>query len=73
MGVIFESPDGGKTIRARQFGDITDSSELDADNIKPLHKYLDWVDMMELSKEHKSLQEALDHVIMIYNLVKKTK
>ena len=73
MGVIFESPDGGKTIRARQFGDITESIEFDADNTEPLYKYLDWVDMMELSKEHKSLQEALDHVIMIYNLVKKTK
>ena len=73
MGVIFESPDGGKTIRARRFGDTTDSIEFDAGNTEPLYKYLDWVDMVELSKDHKSLQEALNHVIIIYNLVKKTK
>jgi hypothetical protein len=69
---IFESPDGGKTVYAREFGsDITTRREIYKDNNLDWHLYLrdnDW-DMLAL--EHPSILEALEKLKVMETLCKK--
>jgi hypothetical protein len=70
--LIYESPDGGKTIRARHIHDMENVITFNAgENPGPLLKFIEWQEICDLADSNESLRNALDHVIMIYNLVKK--
>lgn len=68
MSVVYESPDGGKTVYARKIG--SDSrvlvSKLDNEEFDPKMFY----DIIKQSKNNLTLKKALENVILIYNVVK---
>ena len=72
--IIYESPDGGKTIYAREHGSShrtlvrTDNAVLEMQQaLKTRDKLLD---MIMLSKTVPALKEQLDKLEMLYRLVK---
>jgi hypothetical protein len=72
--MIYESPDGGKTIYARKFGSSdrvlirTDTAVEEMEQAKKLRDKL--LDMVILSKTVPALKEQLDKLETIYLLVK---
>ena len=71
---IYESPDGGKTIYAREHGSShrtlvrADSAALEIEQARKLREKL--LDVILLSKTVPALKEQLDKLMMIYTLVK---
>ena len=68
---IFESPDGGKTVYAREFGaDIDTRTQIYKDNNLKWHLYLRDYDWDMLAEEHPSILEALEKLKVIETLCK---
>lgn len=69
---IYESPDGGKTVYAREFG--KNERQLVGKNYTPkelsdqMKDFRVWSEICELSKTNPSLQRAIENVILIYQL-----
>lgn len=70
---IYESPDNGRTIYAREFGsdkkfiiglDLKSQGQLDLED----HKL--WNDIRQAAKTNKALQIAMEHVKILYRLSK---
>jgi hypothetical protein len=74
---IHESPDGGRTIYAREFG--TTERRLvgySPDMIEQLEKKdreFQWLAILDLAEKTPALQEAVDRVKVIYELSKEQK
>ena len=74
---IHESPDGGRTIYAREFG--TTERRLvgySPDMIEQLEKKdreSQWLAILDLAEKTPALQEAVDRVKVIYELSKEQK
>jgi hypothetical protein len=69
MPQIFESPDKGKTVYAREF-DHMDRNIIKGNPSDPYaHLYL-WHDIVAASETNPALREVLDQAIMIYKLSK---
>jgi sulfur transfer complex TusBCD TusB component (DsrH family) len=69
MPLIYESPDGGKTVYARELGH-TDRHLVKGNLTDPYeHIYL-WHDIVHAAKDNPALREVLDQAIMIYKLSK---
>ena len=72
MTKIYESPDGGKTVYAREAG--SSSRTLIGWNGTAKTKYVDelrlWQDIRDSANTNSALQKALDNVIIIYKLSK---
>lgn len=71
---IYESPDGGKTTYAREQGSserilIGYSYDMEKE-LERIHKEQQWMDILKLSEQSPALQEAIERVIMIYELSK---
>lgn len=69
MPMIYESPDGGGTIYAREFG------QTDRQMIKgtPKDHYDDiylWHDIRHAAKTNPALQDLLDQAVTLYRLTK---
>jgi len=75
---IFESPDGGNTVYSREPGSsdrklivIHDTRTSDG---RPLHDHIMesklWGDIRRAAETNPALQDALEHVIMIYHLTR---
>ena len=71
--MIFESPDGGKTIFARKSG----STERKMLNAEAFQEMMDnyreekrWIDILETARTNPALQKAVDNVILLYRLSK---
>lgn len=74
MGPVFESPDGGHTIYARDPGSTerylySQSNEKKA-LIEQLRESKLWGEIHRAAKTNPTLQKALDQCIIIYNLSK---
>ena len=73
---IYESPDGGTTVYARPIGaDSADRLKLpdtpyQREQTRLHNERVLARGMFELARSNESLREALDHAIMIYNLIK---
>lgn len=67
MPKIFESPDGGKTIYSRDFGEH--KSWLDLQESKFREEIL-WKDILRAAEHSATLQEAVDRVKVLYYLSK---
>jgi hypothetical protein len=73
---IYESPDGGATVYARPVGaDPADRWKLPDTpyqrEMTRLHNEQELArGMFELARSNEGLRKALDHAIMIYNLIK---
>jgi hypothetical protein len=72
--VIYESPDGGKTIYSRVPGSPMRELHSQSDEVKSLQEQLMedkmWGEIRRLAKTNPALKDALDKVVVIYNLVK---
>lgn len=73
---IYESPDGGETVYARLSGeDSTKRWKLpdtpyQSEQTRLHNERILVLGMVKLARSNESLREALDHAIMIYNLIK---
>lgn len=74
--VIYESPDGGKTVYIREPGDPVQSRQLhwESDEVKELrakveHEQL-WRDILRAAETNPVLKQALDEVVLMYTLSK---
>lgn len=71
---VYESPDGGRTVYAREIG----SSErklhyISPDLVEEMREkkvQQDWIEIRHAAKTNPALQKAIDHVIMLYHLSK---
>jgi hypothetical protein len=68
MPKIFESPDGGKTVYSREFGEH--QSWMDRQESKFIEQIL-WKDILAAAEHSPTLQEAVDRVKVLYYLSKK--
>jgi len=80
--LIYESPDGGKTVYAREFGGLTKhlvGYQYDMNNShvntkspgqKDLEDHILWNDIRQSAKTNPALQRAMERVILIYRLSK---
>jgi len=74
--LIYESPDGGKTVYCREVG--TNKKHLVGYQVDPMYKNMAdgywretfWKDLLEESERNKTLKHAVDQCILIYNLSK---
>lgn len=76
---IYESPDGGKTVYGRRFGDpvtkrtlVVGKERLESVCRQEQEEKEMMQDILVKSKSNKALQNALDHVKLIYNIVKES-
>jgi hypothetical protein len=67
MTYIFESPDGGKTVYARESGTLEPRRPVDS---QEQMRILEWQDIYWYFKDDPELQQELDRVRMIYYLRK---
>jgi hypothetical protein len=74
---IYESPDKGETIYSRDIGCKERTLIHQSEKAKTLHEELMhskmWGDIHRLSKTNPTLKDAVDKVIMVYELVKDRK
>lgn len=74
--VIYESPDGGKTVYVRKSGEDVRHRKLhwESDEARELRETIEhnqlWNDMRQAAKTNPTLQRAMDEAVMIYNLSK---
>ena len=75
MPQIFESPNGGNTVYAREFGAPDSERFIISQNYlaKDLDDQRMWLDVYKHRNQNITLQAALDHAIMIYKLSKEYK
>jgi len=79
---IYESPDGGKTVYAREFGTNhkqlvgyqydMNNSHIQTNNIgqKDLEDHILWNEIRQAAKTNPALQKAMERVKLIYRLSK---
>ena len=71
---IFESPDGGKTVYARKYGEKDRTlHSIDPDlqcSLDQLKEDKLWGEIRRAAKSNKVLQDALERVILIHQLSK---
>lgn len=65
--MIYESPDGGKTVFARELGSRK-RTRIHKDNSLKWHNYLREVDWDMLSKENPAIKEALEKLKVVEKL-----
>ena len=63
MPYIFESPDGGKTVYARESGTLKPRLPVDS---QEQMRIFEWQDIYWYFKDDPELQQELDRVRMIY-------
>lgn len=75
MTKIYESPDGGNTVYAREAGAPDSEKFIISQNYlaKDLVEQRMWLDIYKHRNQNITLQQAVDHAIMIYKLSKEYK
>ena len=71
--VVYESPDGGKTIYSRKSGS-SERTLIQEDPEKKITKqWLVWRDIIKLAETEPSLRDLLDKAEIVYALLKEEK
>jgi hypothetical protein len=72
---IFESPDNGKTVYVREFGELPHRTPVEDEATKSLIAELKedqlWGEIRQTAKTNAALHDLLNQAIMTYNLIKK--
>ena len=72
MATIFESPDGGETVYARETGETTRTLYSESEKKKSLHDQIMesqlWGNIHRAALTNSTLQEALNRVKVVYYL-----
>lgn len=69
---IYESPDGGKTIRQREFGGTLSwdwDSEL-GESIQGMREDQRWREIRKAARSNPTLKDLLDQAVVVYELSK---
>ena len=69
--IIYESPDGGKTIYSRKSGSSDRTMIKEDTSQNYMTKWYEWKEILKLAETEPSLHDAIDKAEMIYKLVKK--
>lgn len=69
--IIYESPDGGKTIYSRKSGS-SDRTMIKEDSSQYyIKKWYEWKEILKLAETEPSLTDAINKAEMLYALIKK--
>jgi hypothetical protein len=69
--LIYESPDGGKTVYSRKSGS-SDKELVKEDNSKNvITRWYEWRNILRLSETEPSLADAINKAEVVYALIKK--
>ena len=75
---VYESPDGGKTIRRREFGssestvlrENDDLYKAEAARAARIHRAAQLIEIMQCAETNPTLKDALEQLEMLYLLIK---
>ena len=68
--VVYESPDGGKTIYSRKSGS-SDRTMIQEDPEKKItQRWLTWKEILKLAETEPSLRDAVEQAEIVYALIK---
>lgn len=74
MPKIFESPDGGETVYAREIGSTDRTLHSESPKIRSLHDDLKelqlWGNIKRAAADNPALQKAVEQCILLYKLTK---
>lgn len=68
--LVYESPDGGKTIYSRKPGETTRTLVHEDPEIVYKRRWMMWRDILNAGREYPPLEDAIQQAEMIYKLVK---
>lgn len=75
--IIYESPDGGRTVYSRKSGQLPSQRVLVSKDPQLVleeemaAKWVQWKDIIKLSKNNPTLADAIERVEVLYALIKK--
>jgi len=69
--LMYESPDGGKTIYSRKSGSLDRIMIREDPEKKSITKWHEWKEILKLSETEPSLANAISKAEMLYVLLKK--
>jgi len=69
--VIYESPDGGKTVYSRKSGSSDRTMVKEDPDKHYITKWYEWKEILKLAETEPSLADAINQAEIIYALVKK--
>ena len=74
MPQIYESPDGGQTVYVREMGSKNKKlhyvSPAKTAEMKETLLTQEWLDIRHTAKDNPALQKSVDHLIIMYRLIK---
>ena len=69
--IIYESPDGGKTVYSRKSGSSTRTMVKEDNTKNHITKWYAWREILKLAETEPSLADAINKAEIVYALVKK--
>ena len=69
--VIYESPDGGKTVYSRKSGSSDRTMVKEDTSQNYMTKWYEWKEILKLAETEPSLADAINQAEIIYVLLKK--
>ena len=69
--LVYESPDGGRTVYSRKRGETERTLVREDPELKCERRWIKWRDVLKESHEHPALADAIQKAEVIYELVKK--
>jgi hypothetical protein len=70
-GLVYESPDGGNTVYARQAGSIERTLVYKSPASHLINRHALWRDILSIAPQYPSLDKAIRDAELIYEIVKK--
>jgi hypothetical protein len=75
--LVYESPDGGKTVYARQFGESKRTvvfTDPETENmLRRMQREMLWTDILEKSETNQQLSQMLEQIEIYYRLIREDK
>jgi hypothetical protein len=68
--LIYESPDGGRTIYSRRIGDSSRTLIYESDEVRQARRWTKFEDIVKLAETEPALNDAIEKVEMLYALLK---
>ena len=69
--LIYESPDGGKTVYSRKSGSLDRTLIREDPERKNINKWHEWKNILKLAEVEPSLADAISKAEMLYVILKK--
>lgn len=71
--IIYESPDSGETIYARESGSLDRQKIHESDYAKTRGRWLRWIKILNAAQNNSALNDIIQQAEMLYELVKDDK